>query len=195
MIFRQIAVGNMENFVYLAGDSKECALIDAGWEGDKIIKSALELGTKLKKIIITHTHYDHINDLNIIFEKTNAVVYVHHYGIEAIKKLNNKIKTMGVKDGDIIEIGSLKAKIIHTPGHIPDAICILIENKLFTGDTLFVGSIGRTDFPESSPTEMKKSLEKLKKLGDDVEVWPGHDYGEAKNSTIGNEKRNNPFMI
>src|SRR3989338_10380234 len=194
MIFRQIAVGNMDNFVYLIGDDKECALIDAGWDCDKIIKISREFRTKIKKIIITHTHYDHINDLNSIFEKTNAVVYVHHTGIEAIKKINNKINLVGIADGDVIEIGRLNAKIIHTPGHIPDAICILVENKLFTGDTLFVGSIGRTDFPESNPHDMKASLNKLKKLDDNIEVWPGHDYGKTKFSTVGKEKKSNYFM-
>jgi glyoxylase-like metal-dependent hydrolase (beta-lactamase superfamily II) len=98
-----------------------------------------------------------------------------------------------VDDGDIIHIGSIPVKIIHTPGHTPDGICLLVDNqKLLTGDTLFVGECGRTDMPGGNSKNMYNSLfNKILKLNDDVEVYPGHDYGPKPSSTIGEEKRSN----
>jgi glyoxylase-like metal-dependent hydrolase (beta-lactamase superfamily II) len=101
-------------------------------------------------------------------------------------------KDIIVKDGDVIEIGSLKANFIHTPGHCPDHISILVEDKLLTGDTLFVGECGRTDLPGGNPSDMYESLfHKILRLEDSIEVYPGHDYGSKPYSTIGYERENN----
>jgi glyoxylase-like metal-dependent hydrolase (beta-lactamase superfamily II) len=101
-------------------------------------------------------------------------------------------KDVAVKDQDCIKIGDLMVKVIHTPGHTPDSICLLVDNKLFTGDALFVGECGRTDMTGGNARDMYRSLfEKILSLGDEVEVYPGHDYGERPYSTIGHERRTN----
>lgn len=198
MLFRQLKVGPMQNFSYIIGDedSKEAAVIDAGWEADKLISICKEANMKITKIILTHSHYDHIQKADELASKTNAEVYFHEDDcnevMQAIK--NPSIKQIKIKNNQIISIGEIKVKAIHTPGHTPGGICLLVENKLLTGDTLFVNAIGRTDLPGGDPVKLFDSLQKLKKLDEDIEVYPGHDYGEITFDTIGNQKKTNPYF-
>jgi len=196
MIFQQIKVGQMENFSYVIGDSesKECAVVDPGWDIDKILDFCSKNNLKIKKIILTHTHYDHINDVDYLFRKTHAEVFVHSLESESIIKINNNIKIKEIDDGDKIKIGNIEVNIIHTPGHTPGSVCLLFDGKLITGDTLFVGSVGRIDLPGGNAEQIFESLQKLKKLDDNIEVYPGHDYGSKPFSTIGEEKKNNVYM-
>ncbi|MBI2651919.1 MBL fold metallo-hydrolase, partial [Candidatus Woesearchaeota archaeon] len=149
MLFKQISVGPMQNFSYIIGDEnvKEAAVVDAGWEVDKLIEIATKEKLKINKIILTHSHYDHVQKIDEFIEKTNATVYFHEDDYNEIKRTikNPNIKIHKLKDNDEIKVGNIKIKIIHTPGHTPGAICLLVENKLITGDTLFVNAIGRTD--------------------------------------------------
>ena len=188
----------MQNFIYIIGDekSKDAAIVDAGWEIDKLIDIANKEKLKIKKIILTHSHYDHVQKADELASKTNADVYFHELELDQIKKIikNPNITIHKLKNNDEIKIGNLKIKVIHTPGHTPGAICLLFENKLITGDTLFVNAVGRTDLAGGDTAKLFESLQKLKKLNDDVEVYPGHDYGEIPFSTIGNEKKNNPYF-
>ena len=199
MIFLQIPEGPMQNFVYLVGDeiTKEAAVMDAGWNIDKIIESANNNELNINKIILTHSHYDHVQRVGELIDKTQSDVYCHGFEFEEIKKhiKNNPTKIFKLKDNDELKIGKIKVKIIHTPGHTPGAICLLFDNKLITGDTLFVGAIGRTDLPGGDAIKLFDSLQKLKKLDDKTEIYPGHDYGETPFSTIGNEKKNNPYFM
>ena len=198
MLFKQIPVGTMQNFSYIIGDkkSKEAVVIDAGWETAKLIDIANKEKLKINKIILTHSHYDHTQKVDELASRTNATVYFHEFEYDDIKPLikNPNIKIVKLKNNEEIEIGSIKIKVIHTPGHTPGAICLLVENKLLTADTLFVNAIGRTDLSGGDALKLFESLQKLKKIDDDVEVYPGHDYGEIPFSTIGNEKKNNPYF-
>ena len=159
----------MQNFSYIIGDErrKEAVVVDAGWEIDKLIDISNKEKLKIKKIILTHSHYDHIQKVDELASKTDAEVYFHEDDYNEIKKFinNPNIKIHKLKNNDEIKVGNIKIKVIHTPGHTPGAICLLFE-----------------------------SLQKLKKLKDDVEVYPGHDYGEIPFSTIGNEKKNNLYF-
>ena len=188
----------MQNFAYLIGDkaTKEAVVVDAGWEIDKLIAISNKEELKINKIILTHSHYDHVQKANELAEKTNSAVYFHEDDFNEIKMAikNPAVKLIKLKNNDEINVGKIKIKIIHTPGHTPGAICLLAENKLLTGDTLFVNAIGRTDLAGGDSLKLFESLQKLKKLDDDVEVYPGHDYGEIPFSTIGNEKKNNPYF-
>lgn len=199
MLFKQIKVGLMQNFSYIIGDeeTKDAAVVDTGWEIDKLIDISNKEKLKIKKIILTHSHYDHTQKTNELAEKTNAAVYFHEDDYNEIKTAikNPNIKVIKLKNNDEISIGNIKIKIIHTPGHSPGAICLLFQNKLITGDTLFVNAIGRTDLPGGNAIKLFESLQKLKKLKDDVEVYPGHDYGEIPFSTIGGEKKTNPYFM
>ena len=199
MFFKQVHVGPMQNFSYIIGDEKtrEAAVVDAGWEVVKLIDIINKEKLVIKKIILTHSHYDHIQKVEELAEKTSATVYFHEDDSNEIKRLikDPNIKIVKLKNNDEIKIGNLKIKVIHTPGHTPGAICILVEKKLLTGDTLFVNAIGRTDLAGGDTIKLFESLQKLKKLSDDVEVYPGHDYGEIPFSTIGGEKKTNPYFM
>jgi len=196
MIFEQIPVGHMQNFSYLVGDekTKEAAVVDPGWEIGKILDIAKKHDLNVKHILVTHSHYDHIDAVREIVDATNAIVYAHKDDSEEIKNKGiDKIKT--VDEGDEINIGKIKIKVLHTPGHSPGSVCYLVDKKLITGDTLFVENIGRTDLPGGNARIMSQSLKRLKKLDEKIEVYPGHDYGSMKHSTIGHEKKNNPHMV
>lgn len=199
MFFKQVPVGPMQNFSYIIGDenSKEATVVDAGWEVNKLIEIANKENLKIKKIILTHSHYDHIQKTNELAEKTNAEVFFHEDDYNEINRTikNTNIKIHKLKNNDEIKIGSIKIKVIHTPGHTTGAICLLVENKLLTGDTLFVNAIGRTDLAGGDSIKLFESLQKLKKLDDDIEIYPGHDYGEIPFSTIGGEKKTNPYFM
>jgi len=199
MIFKQIKVGPMQNFSYIIGDdkSKEAAVVDAGWEIDKLIDICNKEKLNINKIILTHSHYDHVQKIDELASKTNALVYFHEEDHNEIKRVikNPNIKIIKLKNNDEIKIGNIKIKVIHTPGHTPGAICLLFENKLITGDTLFVNAIGRTDLAGGDSIKLFESLQKLKKLKDDIEIYPGHDYGEIPFSTIGGEKKTNPYIM
>lgn len=189
----------MQNFSYIMGDEKsmECAVIDAGWDVDKLIDIANKEKLKITKIILTHSHYDHVQKVDELASKTNAIVHFHEDDFNEISRVikNPNIKIRKLKNNDEIKIGKIKIKVVHTPGHTPGAICLLAENKLLTGDTLFVNAIGRTDLAGGDSLNLFESLQKLKKLNDDIEVYPGHDYGNIPFSTIGDEKKINPYFM
>jgi len=197
MFFRQIPSGPMQNFSYIVADdkSKEAAIFDCGWDVEEMLQIAAKEKLKMKKIILTHSHFDHVQKLNELFDRTKAEIFAHEMEVDGIKKsAKTSLEIKNLKDNDTISIGSLKAKILHTPGHSVGAMCILIENKLITGDTLFVNAIGRVDLPGGDALKLFESLQKIKKLDDSVEIYPGHDYGNIPFDTLGNQKKTNPYL-
>ena len=186
----------MQNFSYIVGDekTKEAAVVDPGWDVEKILIIAKKRGLNVKHILITHSHYDHIGSVKEIADATNSIVYVHsNDSVEIKNKGIDKVKL--IDEGDEISLGNIKIEVLHTPGHSPGSVCYLVDNKLITGDTLFVENIGRTDLPGGSPRIISQSLKRLKKLDENIEVYPGHDYGSKKHSTMGHEKKYNPHMV
>ena len=138
----------------------------------------------IKYVINTHHHRDHTAGNQDIKWRFSAKIVAH--------KLSTIDKDVSVADGDTIKLGNVVIKVLYTPGHTPDSICLLIDGKLLTGDTLFVGECGRTDLPNGNSKDMYASLfGKLMKLDDSIEVYPGHDYGSSPYSTIGKERRTN----
>ena len=185
MFFRQLR-NRGDNFSYVIADevSREAAVVDPSFNANAIIQLLKNHGLNLKYVINTHNHIDHTAGNEYIRSSLGAKVVAH--------RLSKVDKDISVVDGDIIEVGKISIKVIHTPGHSPDGICLLVDGKLLTGDTLFVGECGRTDLHGGNPEELYHSLfDKLLKLDDDVEVYPGHDYGSKTHSTIGEEKRTN----
>ena len=182
----QMQVGQMANFTYVVADedSGDAAIIDPSWDLEEILNMLKKKSWKAKYIINTHTHFDHVLGNDQIVAITGAKRVQHE---------NSKLgKDMAVRDGDIIEVGSIKLKVIYTPGHSEDSMCLVMDNILFTGDTLFVGNCGRTDLPGSDPEEMYYSLfDRLAKLDEKLVIYPGHNYGPTPTSTIGQEKKTN----
>jgi glyoxylase-like metal-dependent hydrolase (beta-lactamase superfamily II) len=176
----------MQNFAYLIGDEKtgQAAVVDPAWDVSKIEDTVKRHNLRVIFLIDTHNHHDHTSGNDELAETTGAKVVAHE-----ASKLK---KDISVKDGDLLCVGSLEFRFIHTPGHSPDSMSVLVGNKLMSGDTLFVGECGRTDLPGGSPEQLYDSLfNKLAKLPDEIEVYPGHDYGAKPHSTIAYEKAHN----
>ena len=186
MLFRQVQQ-HSDNFSYIIADdaTREAAVVDSSFNAGEITRILKAENLKLKYVINTHSHSDHTAGNEELRSMFSAKTVVHK-----LSKINADVK---VDDGDIIHVGGISVKIIYTPGHTPDSICLLVDNqKLLTGDTLFVGECGRTDLVGGNSRSMYDSLfNKLLKLNDDVEVYPGHDYGSKPSSTVGEEKRSN----
>jgi len=186
MIFIQVLVETLRNFGYLIGDDKTrlATVVDPAGAVDRILRLADNHGLKIIHIINTHSHSDHTSGSQELASATGAKIIMH--------KKARATKHLVVEDGDVISVGELKIKVIHTPGHSPDGVCLLVEDKLLTGDTLFIGECGRTDLPGGSSEELYDSLfGKLVKLDDELEVYPGHDYGDKPHSKLGCEKKHN----
>ncbi len=175
-----------DNFSYVVADGKteEAAVVDPSFNADVIVRWLRERKLKAKYVICTHGHNDHTAGNDDFRREFDARVVAY--------RLSPVPKDLAVADGDTLGVGELGLRIIHTPGHTPDGICLLVDGKLLTGDTLFVGECGRTDLPGGNPVDLYHSLfEKLMTLSDDVEVYPGHDYGPKPCSTVGIERRTN----
>ena len=189
MIFQQIAVGGDRNFAYLVADkqSGKALLVDPAYNRKKVLSLLAQHNLHLIYVVNTHGHYDHSQLSHEIAEDTGAQVVAH--------KFSAAPGDLAVDDGHVLELGALKIKILHTPGHTSDCICLLVGHKLITGDTLFVAKVGGTDSDSKARAEYDSLFGKLLKLPDQTEVWPGHDYGIRPTSTIGAERRGNPFLL
>jgi hydroxyacylglutathione hydrolase len=209
IVVKQAAIGPMMNYVYFIGctESREAAVVDPAWDVNEILKIAGTLDLKIKHILVTHGHPDHINALEPLLEATDARVYIHveevdymqevarSFGMstEFVTRRTNNIQR--VSDGEKIAVGKLSIQCLHTPGHSPGSQCFLVENCLFSGDTLFVDACGRVDMPGGDSKKMWWSLNHiLQELDDSTIVYPGHDYGGSPTSTIGEQKQTNPYM-
>ena len=189
MIVHQIQVGNMQNFSYIVvdEDTNESIIIDPSWDLIELEMVIKEQNLKIKYIVNTHHHFDHTIGNEAMAESTKAPIIQHE---------NSELKhDITVKDGDVIEFGNSKLKVLHTPGHSKDSICLIGDGKIFSGDTLFVGNCGRIDLPGGSAKELYHSLfDTLYSLDNDLVLYPGHNYGHKETSTIGQEKITNMVM-
>lgn len=208
MIIKQMTVGMMGVCCYIVGceETGRGVIIDPGGDDDKVLAQCDLEGLSIDYIINTHGHPDHVCGNAIIKAATGAKIVMHAedaaFFIQA--EIENFFSQLGlpaspppdleVKDGDTITFGKQSLAVIHTPGHTPGGICLYAKPNLFTGDTVFVGGVGRTDFPGGSVEQLLSSINSsLLTLPEDTVVWPGHGYGGAS-STIGAEKTDNPFL-
>ena len=185
----QIQVGNMQNFSYIVedDDTHEAIIIDPSWDLVELELIIKENDLKIKYIVNTHHHFDHTLGNEAMVKSTNAPIVQHEFS-----ELKHDIS---VKDGDSIDFGNSKLKVLHTPGHSKDSVCLIGDGKLFSGDTLFVGNCGRIDLPGGSAQDLYHSLfDVLHYLDDDLVMYPGHNYGHSNMSTIGEEKTTNMIM-
>ncbi len=208
MIVKQIKLSRMDTFCYLVGDrkTKTCALIDPAFDTRRILNIAGEMEFEVTHVINTHCHSDHTAGNRAIITATGAKLLIHAIDAERLKTILNSTfsHVLGgrsspkpdilLQDDDVIAIGATCLNTIHTPGHTPGGICLYAEGHVFTGDSLFVEAVGRTDLPGGSSAQLLQSIkEKIYTLPGTTIVWPGHDYGPTPSSTVADEIRNNPF--
>ena len=208
MFLKQMQVSQMAVFAYLVGDEEtgEALVIDPAADTARIASLAADNSLTIKYIVNTHGHVDHISGNRDMKERTGAQIVIHEADADMLVSTPALYLRMfgakasppadiTVREGDTIAAGRVAFQVIATPGHSPGSMCLYGEGLVFTGDTLFVGAIGRTDLPGGSWNTMARSLrEKLAILPDDTKVLPGHNYGPAPTSTIGYEKRYNPYL-
>lgn len=201
MKIKTLAVGPIMTNCYLLCDEQAgvCAVIDPGEEGHRIAAAVEESGCSLKYILLTHGHYDHFTGIPELLEHyPDTPVYIHPN--DAVEKNTNpwalKFPRMDEKhqrwygEGDRLELGSLIIQVLETPGHSSGSVCLLVENVIFAGDTLFCGSCGRTDFPDGDTGAILRSLARLARLEGNYRVYPGHDRA----TDMDRERRGNPYM-
>jgi glyoxylase-like metal-dependent hydrolase (beta-lactamase superfamily II) len=205
VIVRKLEVGPFASNCYIIGSEadREGMIIDPGDEAKLILSEVKDLGLDIKVIALTHGHIDHIGALKEVKEATGAQVAIHTDDVRTLKQKLLSI-FLGIRhrsppppdwlleDGDTISLGNLKFTVLHTPGHTPGGICLLGEGVLFSGDTLFNYGVGRADLPGGSYSQLIESIRnRLMVLPDEVAVYPGH----GPETTIGAERRGNPFLI
>ena len=198
MIIKAIPAGIYDANCYIVMDEKtrDAVVLDPGGDGEMLERAIKDMGANVKSILLTHGHMDHVGGVEYLSDKLNVPFYISKIDEEYMEKDNyvfGSIRNANgyLEDGNELSFGSLNIKVIATPGHTKGGLCFLIEDKLFTGDTLFQGSIGRTDFIGGSFPEIIDSIKtKLLPLGDEIEVYPGH----GPKSSIGYEKGYNMYL-
>lgn len=204
MKIQTIAVGPLQENTYLVIDEEagRAVFVDPGDEPDRLLRALDASGAELEAIWLTHSHMDHVGAIAGIVRRYPVPILVHPDGLPVYRGAAEHARYFGLEieqppptdaalhEGDTLSVGDTHFEVIHTPGHEPGHVVIHGNGVAFVGDCLFAGSVGRTDLPMASGTELARSLERIVALGDDVRVYPGH--GPA--TTIGHERRHNPFL-
>lgn len=208
MYVRQIEIGRFAVFAYIVGSEAtgEALVIDPAAEGDRLVKEAEKNNFRIKYIVNTHSHIDHIMGNREMKGLTGAEIIIHeaeapYLASQSEQKMNmfgaesSPPADIVVRDNDLITVGDVSLEVIHTPGHSPGSICLYCDGLVFTGDTLFVAGVGRTDLQGGSWESLVRSVRtRLFVLPDSTVVLPGHNYGAVPKSTIGVEKVHNPYV-
>jgi hydroxyacylglutathione hydrolase len=204
LIIKRLVVGHLSANCYIVGlaSDGEGTVIDPGGNPDTIIKAIDESKLEIKTIILTHGHSDHIAALRDVQDHTGAQVAIHAEDADFLEGYGSFSSQFGISyrtpqppdrllhEGDIIEVGNVSFKVIHTPGHTPGSICLRTGDKVFTGDTIFHRGIGTTLMPGSSRRQLLESIRtRLMVLPDEIMLYPGH----GRETTVGTERRENPY--
>lgn len=189
----QFIIGGFKNFVYLISDGGQALVVDPQSDLTPWEKKLDERGAKLTGVLLTHTHWDHVAGVPAVAAKyPDAKIYVHETDALRLKKYTDDVKArfVFINEGDKISLGHQSIEVMHTPGHSAGECCYLIQQTppaLFTGDTVFVNEVGRTDLETGSTAELFETLQRLKNLSPETIIYPGHDYGNTPTSTIARE--------
>lgn len=204
MILEQLTVGPLQTNTYIIGDEDtgKAIVVDPGDEPDRIIDLIREKHLSVEQVVCTHAHFDHIGAVGDIRRETGAKILLHRNDLETYGTAKDQALIWGcsvddlpqpdgfVEEGDEIQAGNLSFRVLHTPGHSPGGICLYGEQVLLSGDTIFQGSVGRTDFPGGSIEDLKKSFRRILDLPDETAILSGHGPG----TTVGREKKENFFI-
>jgi hydroxyacylglutathione hydrolase len=190
----QIEVGLLQNFceILYCPETRVAAVVDPAWEVDRLLREAKRLAVEIQLVLITHTHNDHIEGVGELCEKTGATVVVNPREADRVRAAGRTLTD--AIDGRDFAIGRRGVRALGTPGHTVGGTCYLADGFVVTGDVMFVGGCGRTDFQGGDTAEMWQSLQRLGRLPEETRVYPGHNYGDTVTSTIGHEMRSNPYL-
>ena len=179
-------------YIVYRDDSPDCIVIDPGYEPETVLLAVKRLKKNLAAILLTHGHFDHVGAVKDLVAETDCKVYIHEYdlALPATLTAGPLYYTDVYDEGDVLQLAGLTVRVLHTPGHTPGSVCLMVEDNLFSGDTLFRDSCGRTDLPGGNGAEIFKSLRRLAALEGDYRVLPGH----SMESTLEEERENNPYL-
>ncbi len=208
LYLRQLEVGPMQNFVYLIGDRerRQAVVVDAAWDVDGILQVAESDGFEIVAGLVTHFHPDHLGGSLMGTQIAGAAelvarrpvkIHLHKTELPYVARLSglSASDVVPTEGGDTLRVGDLEIRFLHTPGHTPGSQCFLVDGRLVSGDTLFIGACGRVDLPGSSPEDLYRSLnDVLRRLPEETVLYPGHNYASRTTSTIGEEARSNPYL-
>jgi glyoxylase-like metal-dependent hydrolase (beta-lactamase superfamily II) len=192
----QTEVGMLSNFNMLIGDvaSAKCAVVDPAYEVSRLLREVEARKWTVVAVLLTHTHHDHTDGADEMVRKTGARLYVGSGEAANAREAAPTAEIIGLRGGEEIAIGETRIEAIPTPGHTVAGTSYLVDGNVMTGDTLFIGGCGRTDFAGGDPRVLWRSLQRLAALPEETRVYPGHDYGATPTSTIGWERASNPYL-
>ncbi len=187
-----LQLGMLQTNCYILSQMDRCLVIDPGGEPEVVLDFLEAHGLRPEAILLTHGHFDHVGGVRALAAETDCPVYLCEEDLALPSAMTSGplYYTNSYGEGDCFTLADMTFTVLHTPGHTPGSVCLRFGEHLFTGDTLFAGSCGRTDFPGSSPVAMKASLSRLAALEENLTVYPGH--GET--TTLDEEKRYNPYL-
>ena len=189
-----MALGAYQTNCYMiwAEGSDKCVVIDPGYEPQIILDQIKKQGKTLQAILLTHGHFDHVGAVRTLAADTDCDVYICETDLSMPPQFTAGplYYTHTYGEGDVVQLAGLSIRVIHTPGHTPGSVCLITEDRMFSGDTLFAGSCGRTDLPGGSWPQILQSLKRLKEMAGDYKVYPGH----GEDTTLAAERMYNPYM-
>ena len=192
MNIKTLILGPLQVNCHILWETEKCLVIDPGFQPERVMKTCDELGLKIQAILLTHGHFDHVGGVKKIAEKTGCQVFLHpdELSLPPFITSGKLYYTDTYAEGDEITLAGMTFTVLHTPGHTPGAVCLHFGDHLFTGDTLFAGSCGRTDLPGGSFATIKASLKRLASLPGNASIYPGH----GEETTLETERQNNPYF-
>ena len=187
-----LPLGSYQTNCYIVWETDTCVVIDPGYEPETVLAEAAQRGLSIDAILLTHGHFDHIGGVRFLTERAACPVYIHAAELSLPESFTDGplYYTKNYDEGDALTLAGLTFRVLHTPGHTPGSVCLACEDTLFSGDTLFMDSCGRTDFPGGNDMQMQHSLQRLAGLQEDFQVLPGH--GPA--TTLAQERKYNPYL-
>ena len=192
MTITTLPLGMLQTNCYILTEGDRCLVIDPGDEPEKVLACLENHGLILEAVLLTHGHFDHVGAVKALAADTDCRVFLceQDLTLPGAMTAGPLYYTDFYTEGDRLTLAGMTFEVLHTPGHTPGSVCLRFAEHLFSGDTLFAGSCGRTDFPGSNPADMIRSLNRLSQLEENLKVYPGH----GGSTTIGEEKRYNPFL-